>query len=253
MCTLAPRAALCLGATAGERPRAAVASMACGGMASAPAQKRARNSFDNKRKVPAPALRLLGERMEAELDAVLGLLKKAELLSRNAAKCQEHHGRRRQGSALLANKEEEDVAIEGHTGGGAEEQRTREAAAAQGPARHAADAQAPDDPPARRGCGGSGEAAGGDCAREGEVPAGAARGGEGGAARRDDLPGGLAGARHLRVCRDSDEEAGTARARMSGGADLWAPHKQAHDLPQGIKAEYQDSGSRLELLRIVGL
>ncbi|KAL6610186.1 hypothetical protein ACP70R_040155 [Stipagrostis hirtigluma subsp. patula] len=76
MCTLAPRSALCLGATAGERPRAAVASMACGGMASAPA----------KRKVPAPALRLLGERMEAELDAVLGLLKKAELLSRNAAK-----------------------------------------------------------------------------------------------------------------------------------------------------------------------
>ncbi|KAL6620215.1 hypothetical protein ACP70R_035354 [Stipagrostis hirtigluma subsp. patula] len=81
MCTLAPRAALCFGATAGDhpllkRPRAAVASMACGGMASAPA----------KRKVPAPALRLLGERMEAELDAVLGLLKKAELLSRNAAK-----------------------------------------------------------------------------------------------------------------------------------------------------------------------
>ncbi|KAL6610002.1 hypothetical protein ACP70R_039971 [Stipagrostis hirtigluma subsp. patula] len=106
MCTLAPRAALGFGATAGEcqllkRPQCAVAvpSTACGRMAretsargggagetSAPARKRARIGFDDKSKVPAPALRVLGERMEAELDAVLGLLKKAELLSRSGVK-----------------------------------------------------------------------------------------------------------------------------------------------------------------------
>ncbi|KAL6894426.1 hypothetical protein ACP4OV_008524 [Aristida adscensionis] len=89
MCAaLAPRAALGFGATA-------AASTACAGMArrgmepSVPAQKRARHGMigGGEREAPAPAAqRLLEERMEVELAAVLVLLRKAERLSRDTGK-----------------------------------------------------------------------------------------------------------------------------------------------------------------------
>ncbi|KAL6842057.1 hypothetical protein ACP4OV_028036 [Aristida adscensionis] len=85
---------MCAAALAGFRG----AASSCAGMArrgvgavepSAPAQKRARHyGVDGGESgVPAPAAqRRLQERMERELAAVLGLLKKAELLSRSTGK-----------------------------------------------------------------------------------------------------------------------------------------------------------------------